>query len=967
MLVCRGETHFSNSLYQGSATCGFNISFAAPNLFQLDRINIKKDVQKMTARIMCHQWSWMTLLIHLYIQISVCLRTDSLIERHAYIIPESPVITFGSQLEASCILSDSFVKENNVDANQIFWKLKENKIPEDNYYMVNSTVSNITLTVSIVGSALLTCNVQLNEDQVTTVFGIQIRTGWPPEKPKNLSCITYFNKNMTCSWDPGNNTYLSTSYQLKLSIAPGNVESYPLPNGMNNSYTVLYPFIHYFVLTTIWVEVNNDLGSAKSDSLLLDPVDVIKPDPPKITSVQQVTGISTVLAVKWTNPSVPITYQLKYNLRYRTVDTQQWTQVPPEDTKSHRESFLVQNMKPFTNYVFTIRCKKNDETGYWSNWSLEKIGKTPEASPLRGPSIWRTVANLDFLKRRIRIMWKKLDKSDANGIIMRYQMTIKEKNSMKIQRIETEDLEYNITLSQAEYEFTLIASNSAGDSPNEILILPATRESALPPVQNLSAYPQDGQLVVEWKPPVSAVIEWCEESSKDLCPGPLYWQREQKTTNKTFLKDNVMPFKRYRITVYPMYSGRPGAPLSKLTYLQQDRPVNGPLVHLKHVGKKEVELMWNEIPVNEQRGFITNYTIFYKSGNANESSIVVDAKYRELVLNSLTGNTLYVIRVMASTVKGGTNSSEINFTTLNFEKGEIEAIVVPICLSFLLITMVTILLCFNKRHLIKKYVWPNVPDPANSRVVEWSPSIGNLIQNNLGQKEPMHLDGFISDVTIIEANVDDKYLSNEDEIKQLTSLKKEKSTSEEHSSGIGGSSCMSSPRQSVSDSDSESAQNTTSTVQYSTVLVSDNGYRCQQPSAQVFTRSESTQPLLENEEKTDEHAYGNFGSCSTEIKRQYFKQNGSIEETDLSEPHPNEAEILGDRNEDDSFRLNQMDVSDKSSNLEGCCPTVEEFPSSNDQTVVKLEFLGFSAGLETDQQSYMPQAVKHNSYMPQSK
>ncbi|XP_048393801.1 interleukin-6 receptor subunit beta [Stegostoma tigrinum] len=918
---------------------------------------------------------YVTLTVYLYIQISVCIRTvDSFIEKPAYIIPESPVIALGSRLRASCILNDSFIKENKVDANQIFWNLKGIRVSEDNYHTVNSTVSNVTLNMSSVGNALLTCNVQLNEDQVITVFGIQIKVGLPPEKPKNLSCITYHRKNMTCSWNPGNSTYLPTTYQFKLSIAPDNLKSHQLPNDVNSSYAILFPNIHYFVFNTIWVEVKNDLGNTTSDSIQLDPVDVIKPDPPVITSAQQIKNMSTVLSVKWEKPSVPATYKLKYILRYKIVGPQNWMQVPPEDTDTQKESFSIQELKPFTEYAFTIRCKRNDETGYWSDWSLEKIGKTPEAKPFRGPPIWRTVENLDSSKRRICIMWKELEKSDANGIIVKYKMTIKKKSSTNIKKIETKKLEYNITLSDGEYEITLGASNSAGDSPNEILILPAVTESAFLPVQNVSTYPQAGQLMVEWKSPGSAVsgyvIEWCEESIKDSCSEPLYWKTVKKAASKVFLKDNIMPFKRYKITIYPMYSGRPGAPRSKLAYLQQDRPASGPLVHLKHVGKKEVKLMWSEIPVKEQRGFITHYTIFYRSCTANETSlsIVVDAMCQEHELTSLKGNTLYVVRVMASTVKGGTNSSEVNFTTLSYAKGEIEAIVVPICLSFLLITVVTILFCFNKRHLIKKYIWPNVPDPANSRVVEWSPSTGNLIQNNLGPKEPMNPDGVISDVTIIEADVDDeKYLSNEDEIKQLTSLKKEKSTSEEHSSGIGGSSCMSSPRQSVSDSDSESVQNTTSTVQYSTVLVSSPGYRCQQPSAQAFARSESTQPLLENEEKPDEHAYGNFGTCSLGVKRQYFKQHTSIEETNLNKPHPNEAERLDDTNEDNSFRLNQMEVSDQNSHLEGFCPTVDTFQSSNNQTVVKLEFLGFRPGLETDQQSYMPQAVKHNSYMPQSK
>ncbi|XP_051866524.1 interleukin-6 receptor subunit beta [Pristis pectinata] len=658
---------------------------------------------------------WWLMVIHLSIPISLCLRTDNSLEGYAYIIPEAPVIKNGSQLEAFCILSDTFITKNGVDANQIFWKLKENRIPKDHFITVNKTVSSVTLTISTVGVALLTCNVQLNEDQVTTVFGIQVKTGLLPEKPKNMTCITYHDRNMTCFWDPGKDTYLPTSYYFKLSIKPGEVQQYELPAGVNNSYAILYPFLHYFVVNMIWVEANNSLGTTRSDVMKLDPVDVIKPDPPEITLIKQVSGISTVLSVDWTNPPLPVTFQLKYNLRYRIVNTHEWTQVPPEDTNSQRNSFLVQNLMPFSAYSFTIRCK-NIDSGYWSDWSSEKIEKTPETYPSRGPPIWRTVENPTDPNRRIHIMWKELDKSDANGIILRYQLKIMQKNSLKIQTINTKDLEYSTTLSQSRYEISVIAINSAGNSPKGILIVPATHDPEFPPVPKISAYPQDARLMVEWEPPASAVssyvIEWCEEFGKDLCHEPSYWQHEQKTVNKTFLKDHVMPFKRYRITIYPLYGGCPGAPLSTLAYLQQDRPVKGPSVHLKHVGKKEVELTWNEIPVNEQRGFITNYTIFYKSSSSNESSIVVDPMHQEFVLKSLKGNTLYVVRVMASTVKGGTNSSEVNFTTLNFAKGEIEAIVVPVCLCFLLITMGVILLCFKNRHLIKTYVWPNVPDPA---------------------------------------------------------------------------------------------------------------------------------------------------------------------------------------------------------------------------------------------------------------
>lgn len=101
---------------------------------------------------------------------------------------------------------------------------------------------------------------------------------------------------------------------------------------------------------------------------------------------------------------------------------------------------------------------------------------------------------------------------------------------------------------------------------------------------------------------------------------------------------------------------------------------------------------------------------------------------------------------------------------------------------------------------------------------------------------------------------DEKCVFEED--KATHPLRKDKYLSEEHSSGIGGSSCMSSPRQSVSDNDDsgDMADTTASTVQYSSVVAS-GGYKGQTPSSQpqqaIFARSESTQPLLDSEENPD--------------------------------------------------------------------------------------------------------------------
>lgn len=110
----------------------------------------------------------------------------------------------------------------------------------------------------------------------------------------------------------------------------------------------------------------------------------------------------------------------------------------------------------------------------------------------------------------------------------------------------------------------------------------------------------------------------------------------------------------------------------------------------------------------------------------------------------------------------------------------------------------------------------------------------------------------MSDISVLTVDMCDvRCVSEED--KASLPLKRDKYLSEEHSSGIGGSSCMSSPRHSVSDSDegSDGADTTASTVQYSSV-VAMGGYKGQTPSSKlqqvIFSRSESTQPLLDSEE-----------------------------------------------------------------------------------------------------------------------
>uniref|UniRef100_A0A2K6UU50 Interleukin 6 cytokine family signal transducer n=1 Tax=Saimiri boliviensis boliviensis TaxID=39432 RepID=A0A2K6UU50_SAIBB len=104
----------------------------------------------------------------------------------------------------------------------------------------------------------------------------------------------------------------------------------------------------------------------------------LKPNPPHNLSVINSEELSSILKLTWTNPGIKSVITLKYNIQYRTKDASTWSQIPPEDTASTRSSFTVQDLKPFTEYVFRIRCMKEDGKGYWSDWSEEASGITYE-------------------------------------------------------------------------------------------------------------------------------------------------------------------------------------------------------------------------------------------------------------------------------------------------------------------------------------------------------------------------------------------------------------------------------------------------------------------------------------------------------------------------------------------------------------------------------------------------------------
>uniref|UniRef100_A0A673U7A9 Interleukin-6 receptor subunit beta n=1 Tax=Suricata suricatta TaxID=37032 RepID=A0A673U7A9_SURSU len=834
-----------------------------------------------------------------------------LLEPCGHIKPESPIVQLGSNFTAVCVLKEKCMDYFHVNANYIFWKTNHVTVPKEQYTIINRTASSVTFTDSSLLNTQLTCNIRTFGQIDQNVYGIRIISGLPPEKPKNLSCIVNEGKKMMCQWDPGRETYLETNFTLKSEWATEKFADCKTKRDTPTSCTVDYSPV-YFVNIEVWVEAENALGKVTSDHINFDPVDKVKPNPPHNLSVSNSEELSSILKLTWINSSIQSFIRLKYNIQYRTRDASTWSQIPPEDTASSRTSFTVQDLKPFTEYVFRIRCMKEDGKGFWSDWSEEASGITYEDRPSKAPSFWYKIEpSQTHGYRSVQLIWKTLPPFEANGKILDYEVTLIRWKS-RSQNYTVNDTKWTVNVTNDRYIATLTARNLVGKSDAAVLTIPAYN-----------------------------------------------------------FQGNLAESKCYLITVTPVYTDGPGSPESIKAYLKQAPPSKGPTVRTKKVGKNEAVLEWDQLPVDVQNGFIRNYTIFYRTIIGNETAVNVDSSHTEYTLSSLTSDTLYMVRMAAYTDEGGKDGPEFTFTTPKFAQGEIEAIVVPVCLAFLLTTLLGVLFCFNKRDLIKKHIWPNVPDPSKSHIAQWSPHTPP--RHNFNSKDQMYSDGNFTDVSVVEIEAANDKKPFPEDLKSLDLFKKEKVSTEGHSSGIGGSSCMSSSRPSISSSDeNESAQNTSGTVQYSTVVHS--GYRHQVPSVQVFSRSESTQPLLDSEERPEDlqlvdNTDGSVGSLS---RQQYFKQNCSQRETSPDISHFERSKHVSSVNEEDLVRLKQQ-ISDISQSCGSGqmkmfqeISVAEAFGPHTEGQVERFETVGMEAEVDEGMpKSYLPQTVRRGGYMPQ--
>ncbi|XP_056900960.1 granulocyte colony-stimulating factor receptor isoform X1 [Takifugu flavidus] len=781
--------------------------------------------------------AWMALIVPLAAFVNGA-RNDGDTLPCAKVQTSSFVVPLGGSVSASCVIRDSCPLVSQQGGGVIEWQLDGYALPSSSSTREGERASRVLIPSFNLSRAFLTCNIQAQ-----VVGGVEIRAGYPPESPQNLSCQTNLTTGtMSCRWEPGQREpLLPTSYVLHTENRDGNY-SYDVPPGLNH-YTVPRFGIILFSEMEIYVKAVNELGTATSLPITLEPVSAAKFDPPVIKKIQ--AKAHGCLTLSWSlspQQAWMRTSSMDLELRVKTAGSSQWISKPTLFRPKEQRGPLDQcRLLHGTQYVVQVRVRYKESP--WSEWSRSQPGVTLERAP-SGYLEWWMKRSGDHVTKQVHLFWKASKWFRANSQNVSYVVSAQTQSGEREQLCSTRGNYCTFQLPAKPAKLYLNAVNRAGKSkPTKVHIHDPKVHTAL---SNVLVTPDDdGALTVQWRSMVSPdlkgfIVEWRPLLNANI--SVTQFEITDRNQTSLVLKGSFEPYKPYGISVYPRFKGWIGLPQTVHAYSRQKAPSVVPKMQSTKTWRSSIEFKWDEIPVEQRNGIIQSYKIFYWNKKGPVNVVTADLQERRLVLENLDSELVYEAFMMVSTYGGSLNGSRIYFQVDPYD----VVTVISVTLSFgvALTAFIIIAIHFSSHIWVKVHFWPVVPDPANSSIKRWSSESTQDTHFTSENEEPNP--EYISHLSFLDIS---QKSSKEDDNVWLSNA--------EDTSDLGESICGSPfiPQYSAP---------------YATVAF---GSPCNSPTMKTcpaYLRSESTQPLLTPEEPFTPQCYQNADNDGISEKQCFF-------------------------------------------------------------------------------------------------
>ncbi|XP_073331914.1 interleukin-23 receptor [Pagrus major] len=557
------------------------------------------------------------------------------------------------------------------------------------------------------------------------VGGLDLRGGLPPDKPKNVFCETTRSSDfINCLWERGQETHLPTTYNISIKRENGtqvlldqlqDAEEITIPRAIMDENTK-----HQLIITAY-----NHFGASQSDAVILCVEDMVIPETPHIIQIKFGNNSKTAL-LQW--KTAESSEHLGSYVRLST-DNSSWEAV--ERTELSEGLIQVDDLKPLTEYEFQMRTCYSGLTRtntasftprsaaskklFCSKWSPSVWGRSPGKGPSQQLHVWRILGTQETNgSRMVTVLWKPLPPEDYSGEVQQYKIFLgSDQNPREI--CPAASSQCSVQVPANVQTLSVSAVTLYGSTPRADVPLRHSDDCG-PLLRVLAPAPNGSAVLVSWSWPgnkpwsssrgevLHYVLEW-----RSVPAAELQWQRVTKDQNSTSIT-GLTAGVRYNISVYAVTTRGVSAPSSGLVYSKEKEPVSGPNMWVLAHEAGRIWIQWDELPVNQQRGFITNYTIYLQTLDSSNTEIretVPGSDPRQKWLDCPEG--ALVLQLTASTSAGeGPRGSRIPSQPATAEVGLVVLIVFIITFF---IALIANLMC-----------WSCVRTRVKERCVSWRPA-----------------------------------------------------------------------------------------------------------------------------------------------------------------------------------------------------------------------------------------------------
>ncbi|XP_035147537.2 leukemia inhibitory factor receptor isoform X1 [Callithrix jacchus] len=567
------------------------------------------------------------------------------------------------------------------------------------------------------------------------IFGTVVFAGYPPDTPQQLDCETHDLKEIICSWNPGRSTGLvgprATIYTLYESFSGKYVRYKRDEAPTNESYQLFFQMLPNQQIYNFTLNAHNPLGQSES-TILVNITEKVYPHTPTSFKVKDIN--STAVTLSWHLPGNFAKINLLCQIEIKkSKSVQEQRNVTIKGVENSSYLVALDKLNPYTLYTLRIRCS-TEAFWKWSKWSNKKQHLTTEAIPSKGPDTWREWSSDG---KNLIIYWKPLPINEANGKILSYNVSCSsDEETQSLSEIPDPQHKAEIRLDKNDYIISVVAKNSVGSSP------PSKIASMEIPNDDLEIEQVVGMgkgILLTWHydPNMTCdyVIKWCNSSRLEPCL--MDWRKVPSNSTETVIEsDQFRPGVRYNFFLYGCRNQGYQLLRTIIGYVEELAPIVAPNFTVEDTSADSILVKWEDIPVEELRGFLRGYLFYFGKGERDTSKMrvlvsghsdikvknITDMSQKTLRIADLQGKTSYHLVLRAYTDGGMGPEKSMYVVTKENSVGLIIAILIPVAVA-VIVGVVTSILCYRKREWIKETFYPDIPNPENCKALQFQKSV----------------------------------------------------------------------------------------------------------------------------------------------------------------------------------------------------------------------------------------------------